>query len=104
MNKPKRPRRREIDDDDRDFGDITPWKNPAALYGYRLGVIGLVPVLGMVLGPVAIVLGAISIWKYRTDNSVGGYSQSHAALVLGLIETAFNAAGLYLIARGMSWL
>lgn len=104
MSKPRRARRRDPDDEDRDFGDTTPYKNMSALYGFRLGVIGLVPVLGLILGPLAIVFSAIAIYRYRRDNSVGGYSQSHAGLVLGLLDTTCNAIGIYLIARGMSWI
>ena len=104
MSKPRRARRRELDDEDRDFGDTTPYKNMAALHGFRLGVVGLVPVLGLILGPLAIVLSGFAIWRYRMDNSVGGYSQSHFGFLLGLLDTACNVGGIYLIARGMHWL
>ena len=104
MQKPRRARRRELDDEDRDFGDQRPWKNLAALYGYRSSAFGLIPVLGLVLGPLAILLGAMGIWRHHKDESVGGYSQSRAAVFLGVLETVCNAVGIYLIARGIGWI
>jgi hypothetical protein len=103
MTRPRRNRRRDNEDEEVTFGDITPWKNPAAVYGYRCAVVGLTPVLGILTGPVAIVLGILGIRKHRMDHANRGYAQSRAAVILGLIEFMCNAGGLALLGRGLGW-
>jgi len=99
----KRPRRREKESDDVKFGDLTPWKNPAAVYAYRCAVVGITPVVGLFLGPAAILLGAVGWLRHRVDPSIHGYSQSRAAVALGLMEMLFNGAGIACLARGFGW-
>lgn len=41
-------------------GGVIPYKNPAALIGYYVGVFGLVPMLGVPLALAAIVLGVLA--------------------------------------------
>src|SRR5262245_5710318 len=66
-----RPRRRSrsgdrLDDDtgDEEEGDaLIPWKNGRALAAYYTGVFGLIPGLGLILGPLALFLGVLG-YKY----------------------------------------
>src|SRR5262245_13581981 len=101
MTRPRRARRRDNENEDVTFGDITPWSNPAAVYGYRCAVVGLTPVVGLVTGPIAVVLGVMGIRKHWIDPANRGYAQSRAAVFLGLVEFVCNACGINLLGRGL---
>jgi len=100
--KPRRPRRRELLDDSGVFGSFTPWKNPAAVYSYAVSLAGLTPVLGLVLGPAAIVLGLVGRARFRRNPEIRGLSFIRAGMVLGTLDFLFNVAGVTCILIG--WL
>jgi hypothetical protein len=98
-----RPRRPRLGRDDGEtFGQFTPWQNPAAAYAYYVGLAGLTPVLGAVLGAAAVVLGVVGTIRSRRPE-VGGANFAIAGLVLGTLEVLFNAAGIGCLGRGMEW-
>jgi hypothetical protein len=99
--KPRRPRRPR--DESEVFGDFTPWKNPAAVYAYYVSLAALVPVLGLILGPIAILLGLFGYLRYRWRPDVVGANFAVAALILGTLNTLFNALGGWCVGRGLGW-
>src|SRR6056297_2691301 len=46
-------------------GGVIPYKNPAALIGYYLGIFGLFPTLGLPLAVAAVVLGIIGLRRRK---------------------------------------
>jgi hypothetical protein len=95
----RRPvRRDDLDDldevrpapDNEAIATLIPYRNPLALVGYYLGVFSLIPILGLLLGPAAVVLGILGI-RHRAK-----YPQSHGmghaitALVLGTLTSLGN--------------
>ncbi len=74
-DRPRRPRRRTRDYDDDDDDDeegstageaasiIVPYRNGMALASYYCGIFGLIPFLGLLLGPIAFILGIRCIRK-----------------------------------------
>lgn len=93
MSRKRRPRRNSPADEEAIFGDQRPWKNPAAMMAYRMAVLGLLPIVGLVLGLLAIVWGVVGRLRYNADQTIAGKPQSDAAIVAGAIEVACNAAG-----------
>ncbi len=85
------------------FGSFTPWKNPVAVYAYAVSLAGLTPALGVLLGPVAVLLGIFGVMRYRRRPEVLGLNFAVAGIVLGTLDTLFNAAGLLCLARGLGW-
>lgn len=89
----KRPRRPvDDDDDDDDDGDDTyddpmqslvPYKNPRALLAYYGGIFSLLPVLGLLLGPAAIILGIMGIQYSQRNPSARGGGHAIAGIVIG---------------------
>jgi hypothetical protein len=87
-------RRRDEDDYDDDDDDrprrggamshVVPYKNPFALAGYYCGFGALLPVLGVLLGPVAVVLGIIGFVKARQNPQAHGTGHAVTAIILGL--------------------
>jgi hypothetical protein len=102
--RPRRPRRRDIVEEGGVFGSFTPWKNPPAVYAYTVALIGMTPVLGLVLGPVAVGFGLAGLVRFRRDPEVKGASFVRAGIVIGALDFVVNAAGLACIAKGLGWL
>jgi hypothetical protein len=86
------------------FGDSAPRENPLASLAYRLSVWSLVPVLGLILGILALIMGAIAWRRYLANPDIEGRSQAVAAVLLGTVSAVFQASGLYCLARGLGWL
>ena len=68
--------------------------NPAAIAAYRLSVAGLVPFLGAILGPIAVLWALVARWRWRKDRTIEGRPQIDAALMLGSFETIANFTAL----------
>ncbi|MBB77077.1 MAG: hypothetical protein CMJ75_21435 [Planctomycetaceae bacterium] len=73
---------------------MIPTGNPSALIGYYLGVASLIPLLGMVTGLPAIILGGVGISKAKANSNAGGLGHAIAAIVLGVLGLVISAATL----------
>jgi hypothetical protein len=99
----RRPRRRGSGDDaDAPVSPEAERRNSAAAHAYRLCLWGLVPGLGLVLGPVATVLGAMA--RIRGDRVPGfsGKGPATVAILLGILIAASQWAGVALMVIGWS--
>jgi hypothetical protein len=65
---------------------VVPYRNGAALAAYYCGVFGLIPGLGLLLSPIAFILGVIGFVKARRDPKARGTGHAIAGIVLGLIS------------------
>ena len=75
-------------------GGVIPYKNPAALIAYYLGIFGLFPVLGLPLAIAAFVLGCVGLSRRKKKMAYGGLVHAWVGIVLGAISTAYN--GLFI--------
>jgi hypothetical protein len=82
-----RPRRRRRKDA---IESIIPYHNPKSLAAYYCGVFSLIPVLGLILGPIALVLGIMGIRFARENESAGGKGHAITGVVLGILTTLGN--------------
>jgi uncharacterized protein YqgC (DUF456 family) len=64
---------------------VVPYTNPSALAGYYCGYGALLPILGFLLGPLAVVLGVIGFIKARQNPEAHGTGHAIAAVLLGLV-------------------
>lgn len=110
--KPKRPRPQEDDYDEDDYDDaprpkgkrnrsgvesIIPYKNGTALGAYYCGVFGLIPIIGFLLGIVAIVLGILGLKKASKFPEAGGKGHAITGIILGVVDLVlWPAVGLAL--------
>ncbi len=62
-----------------------PTRNPFALAAYYLGLFGLIPYVGIALGPVAILLGIAGLAKSRKDPKAQGGGHAWTGIVTGTI-------------------
>ena len=100
---PRLRRPRPGRDDGETFGQFVPRENPAAYYAYRVAVAGLAPVLGIALGPAAILLGVVGLARVRRRPEVEGANFAAGGIALGALDTLFNGTGLWCIGHGMGW-
>jgi sorbitol-specific phosphotransferase system component IIC len=67
-------------------GGVIPYKNPHALFGYYLGIIGLLPVLGLPFGIAAILLGIIGLRKRAANPIIKGSVHAVIAICCGVFS------------------
>lgn len=75
--------------------------NRMAVVAYRIGLLSMVPLAGLMLGPAALALGLLARYRERHNPSVQGAAQSAAAIILGALTMLTNWAGLWLIVVGL---
>lgn len=80
---------------------ILPARNRPALLGYYCGVFALIPLLGLTLGPLALVYGVQGLQRVLARPQVQGAGHAVAAITLGALTTLFNLALLLLTAAGL---
>jgi zinc-ribbon domain len=91
--KRRRVRRRDEDEDDDDYessgdggiGTLIPYRNPKALAAYYLGIFSLIPVIGIVPAPIALVLGILGVRAARADSQAKGTLHAILGIVFGAL-------------------
>ena len=68
-------------------GGVIPYKNPTALIGYYLGVFSLIPIIGVLLGIPAFILGILGLKAKKAHPEVKGSVHAVVAILLGAIST-----------------
>lgn len=84
------------------FAGLLASRNPRAFTSYKCALYGLIPLAGLVLGPIAIGLGIAGWRAANLDSKREGMAQSRAAIVLGTLETITNGVGVALIVIGLA--
>jgi hypothetical protein len=96
-----RPRRRRSDeDDDYDDGGIStmiPYKNSKALTAYYCGVFSLIPCVGLILGPLALIFGLQGLKYAKKNPRAKGTGHAIAGIVLGGLVTVGHLIGLLFV-------
>jgi hypothetical protein len=82
-DRPRRRRRRRDDDDDDIVRTLVPTRNPKALVAYYCGIFGLIPVLGFILGPIALLFGILGLRHASMYRKAKGGGHAIAGLILG---------------------
>lgn len=75
---------------------LIPYKNTPALIGYYLGVFSLIPCIGLILGPAALVLGILGLRRVGRTPEAKGVVHAWVAIVLGALTSAANVWALFL--------
>lgn len=69
---------------------IIPYKNGRALVAYYLGVFSLIPCLGLLIGPGALVLGILGLRYAKANPTAKGTGHAIAGIILGGLTTLGN--------------
>jgi len=75
--------------------------NRAAARAFHVAILALIPVVGLLLGPVALLWGAIAHQRGKGDPQYTARSAALGAVVFGAVITITNWVGLGLIVLGM---
>ncbi len=78
------------------FTRFVPPRNGRALIGYYFAIASLIPILGVVLGPIAVFNGVDGIRHARRFPKHGGLAHGIVAVTIGSITTVANLLGLCL--------
>jgi hypothetical protein len=78
----------DVDDDefsgDGGISTLIPYRNPKALAAYYLGLFSLIPVLGLVTAPFAVLFGVLGVRRARADKNAKGTIHAWIGIVFGL--------------------
>ncbi|MBM4109104.1 MAG: hypothetical protein FJ255_09905 [Phycisphaerae bacterium] len=74
---------------------LIPYRNPAALTGYYVGVLALIPGVGLVAGPIAVLLGIAGLRHARACAHARGRAHAWVAIALGSLTFLGNGAILF---------
>lgn len=69
-------------------GGLIPYKNPAALAAYYLGIFSIVPVLGLFLAVPALILGVVGLVARKRNPVIKGSVHAWIGIVMGTIFTS----------------
>jgi hypothetical protein len=88
------------EESDSPFSPYASATNRPVLRAYKVCVFGLIPFLGLVLGPAALILNAWGHYRTRYDPRFTAHGPRKATYVLGALITLTNWAGLVLMVVG----
>jgi hypothetical protein len=101
-DEPPRRRRTPRDDGGADsLATLIPYRNGRALAAYYTGVFSLIPCLGLLLGPVALVLGILGRKYANANPEAKGAGHAVAGIVLGALAALGNWTVLVIV--GVFW-
>ena len=99
MNATAEPARRRKNDRSEVPVSFLPDGNPSARWAYLCVIIGLIPGLGALLGPAAVVLGILGRRVALRDEFRRGLGHAYVSRVLGAIEFVCHGAGWACLTR-----
>jgi hypothetical protein len=94
--------RESVEEGDGPFGRRADARPATGFRAFRCAVWGLIPLAGLLLGPVAVVLAVVAWRQGRRDSAAKGNGYVAAALVLGLLEVLCNCLGVALMVMGLT--
>jgi uncharacterized protein YqgC (DUF456 family) len=68
-------------------GGIIPYKNPAALIAYYLGIFSILPCIGILLAVPALILGIIGLQQRNKNPAIKGSVHAWIGIVMGGLMT-----------------
>lgn len=80
---------------------MIPYTNPKALTAYYLGVFSLIPCLGLLLGPPALVLGILGLQYVNANPTAKGTAHAWIGVIVGGLTTLGNVGVAVAAAIGL---
>ncbi|XZE55311.1 DUF4190 domain-containing protein [Planctomycetaceae bacterium SH139] len=83
-------------------GGLIPYKNPKALIAYYVGILGLLPIIGLPLSLAAVVLGILGLKARKQNPIIKGSVHAWIGIVLGMVATLYNTLFVVAIVAAMA--
>lgn len=80
---------------------LIPYRNPTALTSYYIGLLAIIPILGIVLGIAALILGLMGLRSARKNPEVRGKIHAWVGIIIGGFF-GFGYLALVLIIIGLA--
>ncbi len=80
--------------------NLIPVNNPKALIAYYLGIVSLIPCVGVLFGIPAVILGILGLRFVGKYPEVGGKVHAWIGIVLGSITTLLYGGGIVMMVIG----
>jgi hypothetical protein len=103
MSATAEPARRRKNDRSEVPVSFLPDGNPHARRAYLCAVVGLVPGLGLVLGPLAVVFGVLGHRAALRDEFRRGLGHAYVSRLMGAVEFVFGVAGWLSLVKAVGW-
>jgi hypothetical protein len=71
---------------------VIPYKNPHALTAYYLGIFSIIPVIGLVLGAVALGLGISGLKRRKKQPVIRGAAHAWVGIICGGLSVLVHLA------------
>jgi hypothetical protein len=99
------PKDRDDDDEFDETGDggistLIPYRNPKALAAYYVGFFSLIPVVGLLTAPFAVVLGILGVRTARRKPEAKGLVHACIGILFGSLSLLCNPLCLFLFFYG----
>ena len=95
--------RRRYEDEPDATGGLIPYKNAMALTAYYLSVFSLIPCVGSLLGPAAVICGFLGLKHANKHPNASGKAHAVVGIVLGGITTLlYVVAPIVFFGAGMA--
>lgn len=78
-------------------GGLIPYKNPHALIAYYLGIVSLLPLIGLPFGIASIILGVMGLKKRKQNPIIKGSAHAWIGIVFGAFSLLCGGGMLALI-------
>ena len=76
---------------------MIPTDNPQALWSYYIGIFAIVPVLGVVMGPTALIMGIKGLNVFRENPAVRGKTHAWIGIGCGILWTVVHWISAFLV-------
>src|SRR5438552_2413828 len=87
---PDHPQENDEPETEGKLAALIPYKNPKALASYYIGIFSLFPVLGLLLGPLAFVLGVMGLRTAGANPSAKGAAHAVVGIVCSVVTLLYN--------------
>lgn len=67
-------------------GGVIPYKNPHALIAYYLGIVSLLPMIGVPFGVAAVILGFMGLSRRKQNPVIKGSVHAWIGIVFGMLS------------------
>lgn len=82
-------------------GGVIPYKNPHALIAYYLGIISLLPLIGVPFGIASVILGFMGLSRRKQNPVIKGSAHAWIGIIFGMLSLLCGTGFVFLMIFGV---